>query len=849
MTGMDTATAADPSADALIAAATAHHRDGRLAEAEKLYRQTLAIAPRHAETLYHLGIIGLQTGRPLVAIEAIGEAVKIDTSNAEFEYHLALAYQMCGRADEALQHYTRAVHLKADYAEAHTNLANILVQRGQLPQAAEHYRIVLRLKPDSVETHYNLGNVLAQQGDMPDAVAHFQRCIAQQPGFAEAHTNLGLALSSQGKLEDAAACHRHALALKPSLAEAHANLGSVLKEMGRLEEAEAALRRAVAIRPSFAQAHHNLGLVLTALGRTDQAKPHLQQASKSQPKLVDTHKALARSLLAGGNPEQAIEPAMQALAIQDSAETRILFVDALLASRSMPEIPGLRDCVTRVLVERWRRPAALFHVAWSLVTQNDAIRDALQRATHAAARFPGDLLGEAGLAALAADPLFRSLLQSAQMSGVPTERLLTDARSMLLSEASAGGTADADRLTFYAALAEQCFINSYVFHATTDELSAVEKLASTLDHALRTGGSVSILALVAVAAHRPLASLPHASALLNSSLSASWPASVRSLLERQVANPLEERRLAQTIPALTEIGTGNSQAVREQYEESPYPVWVATSLSPGQRDIHAELASKFPLVTIRPLRKNGPTDVLIAGCGTGQQVAELASFHRNASILAIDLSLASLSYAKRQTALLKLDNIEYAQADILKLDTIGRTFDVIVSTGVLHHLTDPMAGLRTLLKLLRPDGFMWLAFYSETARRDIVAAQDYAAAQGYRATPSDIRRFRQDIINLDETSPLKSVTGLPDFFSTSECRDLLFHVQEHRFSLPQIESLLAAHDLEFLGFEIPPAVRRDYAAAFPDDRAMTNLTHWHAFETEHPQTFLGMYQFWVQKRG
>ena len=79
MTGMDTATAADPSADALIAAATSHHRDGRLAEAEKLYRQILAIAPRHAETLYHLGIIGLQTGRPLVAIEAIGEAVKIDS--------------------------------------------------------------------------------------------------------------------------------------------------------------------------------------------------------------------------------------------------------------------------------------------------------------------------------------------------------------------------------------------------------------------------------------------------------------------------------------------------------------------------------------------------------------------------------------------------------------------------------------------------------------------------------------------------------------------------------------------------------------------------------------------------
>jgi len=846
---MDVATAGNSPAQQLIETATSHHRAGRLTEAEKLYRQALTISPQHAETLYHLGIVGLQTGRPNIAIETIGKAVSINAGNAEFEYHLALAYQMDGRASAALRHYTQAIRLRPDYTEAHTNLANILVQHNRSAEAAEHYRTVLRLKPDSAETHYNLANVLAQQGALPDAVAHFQKSVALQPGFAEAHTNLGVALFSQGKLNDSAACHRRALALNPSLAEAYANLGTTLKEMGQLGEAETVLRRAIAIRPAFAQAHRTLSLVLTALGRPDEAKLHLKQASIAQPKLLDAHKSLARSLLAEGKPEQALEPAMRALATQVSVETGTLFVEALVASPAMPELPGLREWVMRALVERWCRPATLFIAAWNLITQNEAIGACLERAAQTGDRSPGNLLREDELAALAGDKLFRSLLQSVRMGGIPTERLLTGARSTLLAEASAGGPADAERIAFYAALAEQCFTNNYVFYAAANELRAVEKLTSALDDALRTGRAVSVLELVAVAAYVPLASLPHAGVLLDPSLSASWPASIRSLLDQQVANPLEERRLAKSIPALTEIGAGTSQAVRGQYEESPYPVWVVTSLSPSRRDIDTDLATKFPLATIRPRPKGSRTDMLIAGCGTGQQVVELASEYRTTSVLAIDLSLTSLSYAKRQTSLLKLDNVEYAQADILKLDTIERGFDVIVSTGVLHHLMDPIAGLRTLLKLLRPGGFMSLALYSEMARRDIVAVQHHAAEQGYGATPSEIRRFRQDIINLDDNSPLKSVTSLADFFSTSECRDLLFHVQEHRFSLPQIENLLAAHGLEFLGFELPPAVHRQYAAAWPDDKAMTNLAHWHAFEADHPQTFIGMYQFWVQKHG
>jgi hypothetical protein len=81
----------------------------------------------------------------------------------------------------------------------------------------------------------------------------------------------------------------------------------------------------------------------------------------------------------------------------------------------------------------------------------------------------------------------------------------------------------------------------------------------------------------------------------------------------------------------------------------------------------------------------------------------------------------------------------------------------------------------------------------------------------------------------------------------SSCRDLLFHVQEHRFTIPQIADFIAQNGLAFVGFDLDQLVQRRYLARFPEDKAMTDLACWDAFEHEHPVTFSGMYQFWVQK--
>jgi SAM-dependent methyltransferase len=217
-------------------------------------------------------------------------------------------------------------------------------------------------------------------------------------------------------------------------------------------------------------------------------------------------------------------------------------------------------------------------------------------------------------------------------------------------------------------------------------------------------------------------------------------------------------------------------------------------------------------------------------------------------ILAIDLSVASLAYAIRKAKEFGCSNIEFAQADILELHSLHRSFDVINCSGVLHHLAEPMAGWKVLLSLLRPGGFMRVAVYSEVGRRSSMDARAFVAARAFRPTAEDIRRCRQEILDLPDPDPIKIAARNSDFFSLSGCRDWLFHVRERPLTLPEIARFLAENALDFIGFNVAHAVAARYAARFPHDRSLTDLASWDQFEQENPRSFMGMYQFWVQKR-
>jgi SAM-dependent methyltransferase len=224
----------------------------------------------------------------------------------------------------------------------------------------------------------------------------------------------------------------------------------------------------------------------------------------------------------------------------------------------------------------------------------------------------------------------------------------------------------------------------------------------------------------------------------------------------------------------------------------------------------------------------------------------MAQLFSGARVLAVDLSLASLAYAARKTRELGLGNITYAQADIVNLGSLGRTFDLVEASGVLHHLVDPMAGWGLLLSMLRPAGLMRVALYSKIARRDIVEARKFIAERNYAGTADDIRRFRQDLMAFPDGTPLKKVCNSTDFFTTSMCRDLLFHVQETGFDLDEIGSWIREQKLLFLGFEVDTSVMRSFRSRFAGAESLRDLQCWKIFEEENPDTFGGMYTFWIQ---
>ena len=641
------------------------------------------------------------------------------------------------------------------------------------------------------------------------------RAIALDPGRAQPHVVLGLMLHQAGRLADATVSYVRAIELEPTHADALLNVGIALEQQGQLDAAAAALQRTLRLRPDDAEAFYHLAAVHVARG----------------------------------DPARALGAVRRALEINETPATRNLFASLIRNLAGAPLLHELRGFVTRALAEAWGRPRLLAPVATMMIRQDPGLAPLIARAVAAwPARLPFDaLVATAGLEAIFADPLLVALLESTHVCDRAIERFLTAVRCALLAAAedshASADLAQAGALRFCCALAAQCWINEYVFDVTDDEAARVTALAERVASALRAGEAVAMLPLVVVACYRPLHTV-----ITPEMPGGAWPEPVAGIVRQQVHEPLEERQLAASMPRLTAIDDEVSRRVRAQYEQNPYPRWVRLEQPWQPTTLEQWLRQTLPSAPLAPLSARDGVDVLVAGCGSGQNPITAARTLAGARVLAVDLSLASLAHAKRKTRELAIDTIEYAQADILEIGSIGRQFDVVDTTGVLHHLGDWQAGWRALVAVTRPGGVMRLGLYSERASAGVVAARAFIAARHYDSTPEQIRRCRQDLLAAGDPL-LAYVADYPDFYSTSECRDLLFHVQEHRLSLPQIKAFLAAQDLRFLGFAVDAAVMAHYRQRFPDDPAATDLDRWDALEAEYPALFGRMYLFWVQKAG
>ncbi len=644
-----------------------------------------------------------------------------------------------------------------------------------------------------------------------------------------------------GDSDRAQALSEQIIAADPTNPHGHHLAGLADHQRGDAEAAARHLEQAVRGDPDQPEFHLNYGLALENLGRLDAAAEHYRSALSLAPNTLPTAPKAAANLgfvlRRGGDYMGALEAFSQALVLDSThVGAQLGLVDILGGLRSPEYSPDLEAALIRGL--------NLNHANYADLADACAQQLILK---HGLATAPQAMAPEA----LSQDPLFSAYLQRCLNADAVLELLLTGLRRNLILTPPPEVSEDA--LQGAALLAGQCFLNEYVFLTEDDEIAAMADIKAHLESILTKDPDADpdpeVIRREAVlyALYAPLITLACGDILANMPPGA-LGADLDRLIELTLRDALAEQAIRGELETLNPITDETSRAVGAMYEENPYPRWLH---APAQQPVAlaAYLGGQFP--HFQPPDTGEKPDILIAGCGTGQHVVHAARTHPGATITAIDLSKASLAYAVRMARKLGFSNVRFQQADILNLENLDQTFDMIQSVGVLHHMREPLAGWRVLEGLLRPGGVLKIGLYSARGRTGIQVCRDLIKAEGIQSTPAGIQRFRRRIISAGpdgEDGNIAEVLEVRDFFTTSMCRDLLFHVRERNTCPKALAADLAALSLEFIGFEgfEDAGINAAYREAYPNDPTLTNLDNWEAFEETHGQ-LTDMYVFWCQK--
>ncbi|MFL2583429.1 MAG: tetratricopeptide repeat protein [Gammaproteobacteria bacterium] len=332
----------------------AAHKEGKLQDAERLYRTILQSQPAHPDANHNLGVVAVSVNKADAALPLFKTALEANPKIEQFwlsyidalikeqqfdnakqvleqakkqgvdgerlnslEVQLSpktekpntagvsppqellnslLGYYQNGRFNDAEKLAEQITQEFPEHQFAWKVLGAILGTTGRKSEAVDANQTAVALSPQDAEAHSNLGITLQELGRLDEAEASLNQAIALKPDFAEAHFNLGITLKELGRLEEAVASCNQAIALNPDNAKAHFNLGVILQELGRLDEAEASLNQAIALKPDFAEAHFNLGNTLQELGRLDEAEASYNQAIALKPNYTEAHQNLLELL-------------------------------------------------------------------------------------------------------------------------------------------------------------------------------------------------------------------------------------------------------------------------------------------------------------------------------------------------------------------------------------------------------------------------------------------------------------------------------------------------------------------------------------------------------------------------
>ena len=304
----------------ILTAAVEQHRRRNFADAERGYREALALAPENADAHHLLGVLLFETRRLEEALPELDHALRIDPQFADAHYNLGRALMELRRLDSAVASYGLAIRARPGFTHAHFNLGNVLSELGRSDEAIISFRRAIWCDPNYAKAYTNLGHLLAKR-QHAEAVKCFEKAAALEPKSAPARVNLAKLLHEKGEVARAEIALSQAIALDPNYAAAWSELGMIRLEQSNAADALPMLQNADRLRPGDGETLNNVGIAHLALGQFDEAIASLRQAVELLPNLAAAHTNLGNALHEAGMFDAAKQSHARAIEIQpDFAE-------------------------------------------------------------------------------------------------------------------------------------------------------------------------------------------------------------------------------------------------------------------------------------------------------------------------------------------------------------------------------------------------------------------------------------------------------------------------------------------------------------------------------------------------
>lgn len=683
----------------------------------------------------------------------------------------------------------------------------------------------------SVRANFANGVKALKRNNFLEAEAFFANCLSEQEDFHPAWLQLGITWAKMGRNTEASDAFRMAVSLNDKDVDSLYNLGLSLINSGHEDEGLSFMSKACELsdNPDIAT---SLAKVYYKTGNYTKSSFFFLKAyqkDKTSPNLI---KDLAISLYQEGDTTRAVILMRDLLLRFPNNEQYRSITAEIMNKWALPEF----DIATKKVIELCFQQDVIRHrnlaPAWCATFLTDPDFEILRQ-------FPTADLEKYDFSALFSRlkaPFLCLGLRRIITGHAIIEHIFTHIRHYFMTHWENSAAWPRSVLEFLSALAIQCWYNDFIFFETPEEKEQLAALRTHINTLLKSGQKIDedtakLLALACC--YTPLYEIYNGPAPLP--LTSGCRKIMAPLVKAQFDNPHYEASLIPSIKSFTEIEDATSKAVQTMYESRPYPRWTsvnASKTSDALRNISANL------------------EILVAGCGTGQEPCLYASVLPEAHITAIDLSRTSIAYAMRMAEELGFaDRITFLHGDLMKVGELNKEFDYVVSSGVLHHLKEPEKGLAAILSTLKSGGKMSLSLYSKIARDKILnPASAYITEKGYTSSLDDIRQFRKDIFGFTSDDPRTLCTHAGDFFNLSECNDLLFHVQEHRYTFPLIKDMADRHGLEAFYVNLSPHRKKAFTDMFPNGD-VSDLELMAEFETKNPEAFAEMYKVYFRRKG